>query len=137
MTEVLALSGGMLRVSAARSAAGEWFDVRLDVSAPPFSGTVESAWFDEEMASLRDALAVLAGGVRHERAFEVDGHRGATLRLVAEPAVGGGVQAPGELALRVWLTPSGDDPSVVLQFDTFEPPETFARGLARLETLLV
>jgi hypothetical protein len=40
------------------------------------------------------------------------------------------------LALRVWLTPSGDDPSVVLQFDTFEPPETFARGLARLESLL-
>ena len=134
MTEVLALSGGMLRVSAARSAAGEWFDVRLDVSAPPFSGTVESAWFDEEMASLRDALATLAAGVREERVLEVDGHRGALLRLTAQPAF---PPTAGELALRVWLTPSGDDPSVVLQFDTFEPPETFARGLARLETLLV
>ena len=132
MTEVLALRGGMLRIAAERATAGDWFDVRLEASAPPFSGTVESAWFDEEMAALRDALATLAAGVREETELEVDGHRGATLRLTAEPAI----PPTGELAVRVWLTPSGDDPSVVLQFDTFEAPETFAFWLARLDALL-
>ena len=136
MTEVLALSGGMLRIVARRqegpAAPVEGFAVRLEAEAPPFSGAIDDVWFHEQLAALRDALAVLAGGVRERRELEVDGHRGATLRLSAEPAY----PPTGELAVRVWLTPSGDDPSVVLQFDTFEPPETFANGLAQLETLL-
>ena len=133
---MLAIAGGALRVVAGRSdhpaSAGDWFDVRLEAAAPPFSGTVETFWFAEDLAAMRAALAELAGGPDGERELVIGGNRAAELRLTAQPAW----PPTGDLAVRVWLTPSGDDPSVALQFDVFEPPAAFAAGLPALDRLL-
>jgi hypothetical protein len=134
LTEVLAIAGGALHVLAGRSeypgAADDWFSVQLQASAPPFEGTVETTWFTEDLVALRDAVAALADGAQRE--FVIGGNRAAELRLDARPAI----PATGELAVRVRLTPSGDDPSVVLQFDGFEAPATFGGAVPAIERVL-
>jgi hypothetical protein len=108
--------------------AQRWFQVRLHVDSPPFRGTVESAWFADDLRALRAALTGLAGA-DDDVSFTVGGYRAAELTLDGGPS--------GEV---VWLTarvtPNGDDPYPALTLLAYEEPGRLVARLDGLDPLL-
>jgi hypothetical protein len=105
-----------------------WFEVRLHARSSPFSGTVESAWFAEDLRALRIALAGLAGA-DDDVSFVVGGNRAAELRLTGGPS--------GDVHwLTARLTPNGDDPYPTLEMLLYEAPGNFVSRLDELDALL-
>lgn len=105
-----------------------WFEVRLHAAGAPFRGTVESAWFADDLRALRVALAGLAGA-DDDVAFVVGGNRAAELRLTGGPS--------GDVHwLTAWMTPNGDDPYPKLEMLLFEAPGNLVARLGVLDALL-
>lgn len=118
-----------LRPGAGPVVAQAWFEVRLHARSSPFAGTVESAWFVEDLRALRAALVGVAGA-EEEAAFSVGGNRSAELRLTGGPATG------DEQWLTAWLTPNGDDPHPSLEILLWAEPAALVAHLDELDGLL-
>ena len=104
-----------------------WFEVRLHALGAPFRGTVESAWFGDDLRDLRAALTGLAGA-DDDVAFVVGGNRAAELRLTGGPS--------GDVHwLTARLTPNGDDPYPALEMLLFERPGDLVARLDGLDAV--
>lgn len=76
------------------------FDVRLDARSGSFAGSVESAWFAEDLIALPAAIVGVAAAA--DRVVSVvRGNRTAELRLA-----GGATAGEGQW-ITAWLTPNG------------------------------
>lgn len=106
-----------------------WFDVRLDARSGSFAGSVESAWFVEDLTALRAAVVGVSAAVDRV-AFVVGGYRSAELRLA------GGATAGEEQWVTAWLTPNGDDPHPALEILVWVTPTALVANLAELDALL-
>lgn len=105
-----------------------WFEVRLHARGGPFGGTVESAWFVDDLRALRTALAGLAGA-DDDVSFVVGGYRAAELRFTGGPS--------GDVHwLTARMTPNGDDPYPSLEMLLYEAPENLVSRLGELDALL-
>ena len=105
-----------------------WFQVRLHADSPPFTGTVESAWFVDDLHALRAALTGLAAA-EDEVTFTVGGHRAAELTLTGGPS--------GDVVwCTVRLTPNGDDPYPALALLAYEESGRLVARLDGLDHLL-
>lgn len=118
-----------LRPGAGLGVAQAWFEVRLHARSSPFAGTVESAWFAEDLHALRAAVVGVAGA-EDDVAFTVGGNRAAELRLTGGPA------SEQEQWLTAWLTPNGDDPHPALEILLWASPAALLAHLDRLDLLL-
>ena len=131
-----------VRPGAGLAVAGPWWQVRLHARSVPFAGTIDSAWFVEDLRALRAAVTGIVAAVDAETAwtegdplpddeeaptFVVGGDRGPELRA------SGGLADTGEL---MWLilrvTPNGDDPYPSLAMHMFADR---AQVLARMRDL--
>lgn len=108
-----------------------WFEVRLHADSSPFRGTVDSAWFVDDLQALRVALAGLAGA-DGEVSFTVGGNRAAELRISGGPTI-----TPGrELWMTARVTPNGDDPYPSLTMLLYEEPERLVSRVGALDAVL-
>jgi hypothetical protein len=123
-----------------------WFDVRLHARSAPFSGTVETAWFLDDLSALRAAIMGVVAAAEEEAAWRpgdplpdddsavthvVGGNRAAELR------VSGGLANSGDvLWMTLWLTPNGDDPYPALAMHLFEDRGVLTARLDALDTVL-
>jgi hypothetical protein len=117
-----------LRRGSGQPVSQPWFQVRLHAAGAPFRGTIESAWFGDDLRALRTAVAGIAVA-DDDVSFVVGGNRAAELRLTGGPS--------GDVHwLTAWMTPSGDDPYPTLEMLLYEAPEKLVSRLGELDALL-
>lgn len=105
-----------------------WFEVRLHATGGPFRGTIESAWFTDDLRALRTALTGLVEA-DDDVSFVVGGNRAAELRMTGGPS--------GDVHwLTVRMTPNGDDPYPSLEVLLYEEPGDLVSRLDALDALL-
>ena len=123
-----------------------WFEVRLQARSTPFAGTVETAWFTDDLSALRAAVTGVVAAADEEASWRpgdplpdddtavthvVGGNRAAELR------VSGGLANTGDLLwLTLWLTPNGDDPYPALAMHLFEKKDVLTAHLGALDVVL-
>ena len=135
-----------VRPGAGLPVADPWWQVRLHAASAPFAGTIDSAWFVEDLAALRAAVTGIVAAADAEAAwtdgdplpdddeaatFVVGGNRGPELRA------SGGLASTGDLLwLILQVTPNGDDPHPSLRMHMFEDRARVLARLGELDALL-
>lgn len=109
----------------------EWFDVLLSVD-DVFSGEIETCWFAEDLVALAAGLADLARTSNEPRSFATGGNRAAEVRFTASTAI----PDRDRIAVEIWMTPNGDDPSTALTLLLFSARLELGGAAQRLERLL-
>lgn len=124
------LPGLVISVARHPSKVEDWLDVAVEVTAPPFTGTVSSIIERAALANWKDAFAQLTV----PGAVVLGGGRGLRIDLQVRRQTGG---TPGSLTIEAAVTPSGDDPYPELRYLIFDAPDDFATvSGAALESVL-
>ena len=85
--------------------ARSWVHARIEVSAHPFSGTVETVYTPQDVAEWRNTPRLLRDG----ESVTIGGQRAPEVHLVRSGA-----------NVEVGVTPNGDDPQPLLTFVLFD-----------------
>ena len=128
---VLALEASA-HASIVAQAPPDWFDVSLAVAAHPFRGTVDTAWFDDDLMQLAAALEALAAEDESLALHVLGGNRAAELRVSAEAVEGD----DHEVVVEAWLTENGDDPVPALSFVLYDTRERLRAASRSLRDFL-
>ena len=122
------LSVGVRR-QATRSPGEPWFDTEITADAFPFGGTLETVFTMSDLREWGEGLSGLTAGTGR---VVLGGHRSAELVIEAAPQQG---VRPDLVALRVEVTPSGDDPFPALRYLVFDVPPSWSEIGSRIQAL--
>lgn len=116
--------GGSLTVVVRRQTAmtpdEPWFDAEIAAEAPPFSGTLNAVFTQNDLRQWGEGLAALRDGTGR---VVLGGGRAAELVLDGERQIGG---LADSVTIAVDLVPSGDDPYPRLSFLIFDVPSSWS-----------
>ncbi|MGF9755762.1 DUF5959 family protein [Microvirga sp. 0TCS3.31] len=126
-------AGASLRVGvrrqATRSPGEPWFDTEITADAFPFGGTLETVFTMSDLREWGEGLSGLTAGTGR---VVLGGDRAAELIIEASPQQGA---HPDLVAIRVDVTPSGDDPYPALRYLIFDVPPWWSEIGSRIEAL--